>query len=142
VTDEEFLAAFEACTIVFPTEWTHRAHLRMAYLYLDRHPFEEALRRVRTGIQRFNAANRVPEGPDRGYHETLTQMWLRTIHGLREARGRESGFDAFLEQHPYLLDKRLFRLFYTRQTAMSDRAKREYVAPDLADFPPPGRPPA
>jgi hypothetical protein len=69
-------------------------------------------------------------------------MWVRTIHGLRENDGREAGFDAFVERHTYLLDKRLFRLFYTQATAKSERAKHEYVEPDLARFPGDGRPSA
>lgn len=49
--------------------------------------------------------------------------------------GPEIGFDSFVERHSYLLDKHLFRLFYTRETAMSERAKRQYVEPDLTPFP-------
>jgi hypothetical protein len=135
MTDVEFLRAFETCTLPFPAEWTHRAHLRVAYLYLTRHPLEEALARVRDGIRRFNAANGVPDEPTRGYHETLTQMWMRVISGLLSTSGPEAGFDAFLEMHPYLTQKYLGRLFYRRETMMSERAKREYQPPDRTPFP-------
>lgn len=135
MTDAEFLAAFESCTIPFPSEWTHRAHLRVAYLYLMRCPLEEALTRMRTGIRRYNAAHGVVDAPERGYHETMTQMWMRILHGLIVTAGPESGFDAFVEMHPYLLQKMLGRLFYARETMMSERAKREYVPPDRTLFP-------
>ena len=42
MSDDEFLAQFENCTLPFD-QWTHRAHVRVAYLYLRRHPFREAL---------------------------------------------------------------------------------------------------
>jgi hypothetical protein len=135
VTDDEFLAAFESLTLAFPSEWTHRSHLRVAYLYLARYPLDEAVARMRAGIQRLNEHHAVPEGPDRGYHETLTQMWMRILHGLRTAVGPEAGFDAFVERHPYLLQKLLGRLYYSRDLMMSDRAKRSYVEPDLTPFP-------
>src|SRR5262245_40405820 len=139
MSDDEFVAAFEACTIPFPSEWTHRAHLRVAYHYLTRHPLEEAIARMRTGIRRFNAANRVSDASDRGYHDTLTQMWMLVLHGLLATAGPESGFDAFVETHPYLLQKTLGRLFYSRDRMMSDRAKREFVPPDRTPFPGPER---
>ena len=42
MTDDEFLAAFEACAFA-RGGWTHESHVRMAWLYLSRLPFAEAL---------------------------------------------------------------------------------------------------
>ena len=60
--DAEFLSRFEGVRLPFE-QWTHRAHVKVAYLYLRRHPFEEALDRMRLGIRAFNAVHRVEEGP-------------------------------------------------------------------------------
>ena len=76
--DETLLRRFEDCTLPF-AEWTHRAHVRVGYLYLIRYPFPEALERVRKGIQAYNAAHDVEEGPTSGYNETTTQAFLRLI---------------------------------------------------------------
>ena len=55
MTDDEFLLAFETCSL--PREaWTHRAHVRMAWLYLGRHPAADARRLASEGIRRYNAA--------------------------------------------------------------------------------------
>jgi len=71
MNDDEFLKQFENCT--FPLDqFVHRAHLKVAYLYLTRHPLNAALEKVRSGIQAFNAANHIPDEPTRGYHETMT----------------------------------------------------------------------
>jgi hypothetical protein len=134
VDDGAFLKAFETAAIPL-TEWNHRAHLRVAYLYLERHPFEEAIARIRNGIQAYNLAQGIQDAPERGYHETLTQMWMRILHGLRTAIGPEAGFDAFVERHPYLLVRLLGRLYYTRDRITSEQAKREFVEPDLTPFP-------
>mgnify|MGYP001135770165 CR=1 FL=1 len=54
--DRRFLGQFEDCTLPFE-QWTHRAHVRVAYLYLSEHPFDEALSRMREGVQHYNATN-------------------------------------------------------------------------------------
>src|SRR5262245_22078279 len=133
-TDEEFLAAFEGRTLT-PAEWHHRDHLRVAWLYLERWPLDEAIARIGRGIRALNAHFAVPEALDRGYHETLTQLWMRLLHGLREAVGREDSFEAFLDRHPYLLNRFLGRLYYSRERILTEKAKREFVEPDLAPFP-------
>ena len=39
MTDDEFIRQFEGCTFPFE-QWHHRAHVKLAYLYLMRHGFE------------------------------------------------------------------------------------------------------
>jgi hypothetical protein len=134
VDDEAFIAAFEASA--FPMEkWHHREHIRIAYLYLRRYPFDEAVTRLRSGIQALNAAHKAPDAIDRGYHETMTQAWMRLVHcTLNEFGPKETG-DAFLDEHTQLLSKRALRFFYSRDRIMSLEAKRGFVEPDLAPFP-------
>ncbi len=56
MSDDEFLAAFEGCTIP-KAEWTHGAHVRMAWLYAARSESYRAARvKVRAGIKRLNQA--------------------------------------------------------------------------------------
>jgi mannose-1-phosphate guanylyltransferase len=45
-SDDAFLHAFESCAIDLE-RWSHRCHVRMAYLYVTRHGYDEGLRRVR-----------------------------------------------------------------------------------------------
>ena len=80
MTDEKFLAAFEACT--FPLDnFHHREHIKVAYLYLLRYPLEETAAKIRAGLQAFAAANKAPENDlERGYPETTTQAWVRLVH--------------------------------------------------------------
>jgi len=132
--DETFLREFEACTLP-PDQWRHRAHLKVAYLYLRRHGLAGASEKIPPAIKALNAAHQTPEGLDRGYHHTLTLAWLRVIHATLQEYGPAETADAFLDQQPQLLEKKILRLFYSRARLMSWQAKGEFVEPDLAPLP-------
>jgi len=97
--DATLLEQFESCDLPFE-RWSHRTHLRVAYLYLRRHPFDKALRRMRSGIRAYNRANRVPDGLESGYHETLTVAWLRVVDSHLRETAPDS--DRFLDAHAEL----------------------------------------
>ena len=132
--DEVFLKTFEDCTLP-SAEWKHRAHLKVAYLYLCALPFPEALNRSRRNIQRYNAATHTPENLERGYHETLTVAWLRLVQCALEASGPAASADEFLERESHLLNSRALRFFYSHDRLISWQAKGEFVEPDLASLP-------
>jgi hypothetical protein len=135
--DHALLAAFEACAI--PNErWTHREHLRVAYLQLVRRPYPEALARMRDGIRALNAANAVPEGLERGYHETVTVAWMRLIAAALRDDGPGADSRAFFAAHPGLGDKFALRRFYSRDRILTAAAKAAFVPPDLSPLPEPG----
>src|SRR5689334_22225010 len=103
--DRDLLQQFETCSLPFE-QWTHRAHVRVAYLYLCEHPFEIALERMRHGVQRYNAANNVPESPTSGYNGTTTHGFLHLIAAVTAAYGQTHSVessDAFCETHPELM---------------------------------------
>ena len=132
--DEAFLSSFEDCTLPFE-QWKHRAHIKVAYLYLRRWPFAEALDRIRTSIQRYNAATHTPESLERGYHETMTVAWMRLVHFTLCEYGAAATADEFLEAQEHLLNRKALRFFYSREQLISWRAKAEFVAPDLVPLP-------
>jgi hypothetical protein len=134
VTDEEFLRRFEAAEIAL-TDWRHREHIKVAYLYLCRYPRAKALDRLRHHIQALNSALGVPESPGRGYHETITQAWLRLVEATLREDGPAENAQRFYEMHPELSQPRVLRLFYSRTRLMSAEAKSQFVEPDLASLP-------
>jgi hypothetical protein len=136
VNDDEHLRQFEACTLTH-AQWNHRAHLKTAYLYLLRFPFDEALRRIRENIRALNAAHGVVDSPTRGYHETMTHAWLQLVHTTLRQFGPAESSDAFLDAQTQLCDKRTLLLFYSRDHIMSAEAKATFVPPDLAPLPQP-----
>src|SRR5262245_24565419 len=75
--DAEFLKQFENQTLPF-AQWTHRAHVTVAYLYIRSPGLEPAIARLRDNIRAYNAAYNVPDSPTSGYNETITRA-LATI---------------------------------------------------------------
>src|SRR5947207_757516 len=125
--DREFLAQFEDLSLPF-AQWTHRAHVKVAYLYLIAHPFDEALLQMRRGIKAYNAHNQVPETPTSGYNETTTHAFLHliaaTISAYSQAMPTQTA-DQFCDTHPQLMTRSALRLFYSPQQRMHPLAKTQ-----------------
>lgn len=134
MTDPELLAAFTACTLPIE-QWTHRAHVRMAYLLASQSPLPDAIAAARQRIQAYNAAVGTPAALDRGYHETITQAFMRLTAAAIARTGPHRDSEDFCIAHPELLDKRVLRQFYTSPRVMTFDAKRSFVEPDLRPLP-------
>lgn len=134
MTDTEHLRRFEDHSLPH-AEWTHRAHLKVAYLYLCQLPYPEALERLRAGIKAYNAAHGIQDTPTGGYHETLTQVWLQLVHTTLRQFGPAETADAFFDAQTQLGSKRTPLLFYSRDRLMSAEAKHGFIPPDLAPLP-------
>jgi ribosomal protein S18 acetylase RimI-like enzyme len=113
-------------------QWNHAAHLRVAWLHLARYELDEAHLRMRAGILRLNAAHGVVETPQRGYHETLTRVWLRLVAA---ARRRGLGPDSTSVLADPALERNAPLTFYRRDRLFSLEARAMYVPPDLAELP-------
>jgi 8-oxo-dGTP pyrophosphatase MutT (NUDIX family) len=131
MSDDDFLRAFEYCSLPF-THWSHRAHVRVAFLYLSRLDLAEAIDRMRSGIKAYNAVHRVEDGPSTGYHETTTQAFMRLIHEAVRMRGPFQDSHEFCDRNPELLDRRVLLCYYTRDRIMQPATKGGFVEPDIA----------
>jgi hypothetical protein len=67
-TDRSFRDAFEACAVT-PAEFTHAAHVRLAYVYLAELDVESAVQRMREALLGFIEHHNIPSSK---FHETLT----------------------------------------------------------------------
>ena len=103
LSDEEFIAAFEASAP--PEGFSHRAHVRLAWLYIRRFGPTEAAERVVDGIRRLAHT----EGADEKFDEPLTRAWVARIAAAAE-QSPVADFDAFLDLNPELLDSKLLGL--------------------------------
>jgi hypothetical protein len=125
VDDREFVRAFEDCTLP-PDLFPHRAHVRLAWIYLREEPLLAALSRFVTSLKRYAASL----GASTKYHETITFAFLFLIHE-RMQRTPSGTFDAFAEANPDLFDAILER-YYTPDTLRSELARATFVLPDRA----------
>ncbi len=121
---------------------SHRQHVRVAWLYLERYPPLAAMARFSTALRRLAEAYAKPGL----YHETITWAYLLLIHERRE-RGRErlpgapvvsaepdAGWQAFAAANPDLLTWRpsILAAYYRDETLGSELARRAFVMPDRA----------
>jgi hypothetical protein len=129
MTDDEFLHAFETGALP-KEEFTHAAHVRLAWVCLRRGGFEEGGARVVAGIQAFARLH----GATGLYHETVTRAWLTLISAADTADA--ASFEAFLAAHPELRGRVLDR-HYDPQTLATDAARARFVPPDREPLPAP-----
>ncbi len=127
LSDSDFLDAFEKAELT-AIDWTHETHLRMAFLYLSRFPFEEALQRIRSGILYLNSVIGVQK---RGYHETITRAFAELVV-TRVKPGLQ--WDEFRDRNGDLFSSEILLTYYHRETLNSIQAKESYVEPDLRAF--------
>jgi hypothetical protein len=135
--DQELFEKFNALSLPFE-QWTHRAHIRVAYLHLQKYGFDEALKRLSAGIQKYNAANKVPESPTSGYNQTTTHAFLHLVAAVMAAYGKTfpaTDSKHFCDLHPQLMSKHVLRFFYSPERRMDPLAKTRFVEPDLAPLP-------
>jgi len=128
MNDREFLKAFEDCTL---REFPHRSHIRMAWLYLRAYGWDVGTQKIRVGIQRF-ADN---AGATSKYHETITIFWAHLVYYVIQSYPEVDDFDRFVALHPGLLDSRLIQRHYSHDVLFSERARHEWVEPDLQAMP-------
>ena len=121
-------------------QWTHAGHC-VATLYLMREHPELALERHLPGIiARYNEATGTPNTDSGGYHETVTQFYIRALRGF--AADLPAGLPLFEICNRLLasavIDRELPFRYYSRSLLFSVAARRHWVEPDLAplDFAP------
>jgi hypothetical protein len=127
LTDPEFIASFEDCSLP-NTAFHHRDHVRLAWLYLRRHPPLEAPTRSAAGLRRFAAAN----GHPGLYHETITWAFLLLIRERMERDGMADTWEEFTAANPDLLSWKpsILDRYYRPETLGSELARRVFVMPD------------
>ena len=127
MTDDEFVAAFENCTL--PLEaFRHADHVRMAFLYLTRYPPLEALQCFSASLIRFAAAH----GKTSLYNETITWAYLLLIRERLARAGRAQTWAEFVRANPDLLDwnQSVLKKYYQDETLRSELARSTFLLPD------------
>ena len=121
--DREFVRSFEACTLP-PEQFPHRAHVRLAWLYLRDASLLDALVRFVEGLKRYAGSL----GATAKYHETVTWAYMFLIHE-RMATATAETFEEFASANPDLFNGVLDK-YYRKETLSSDLARRTFLMPD------------
>lgn len=127
MSDDEFLASFENCTLSGES-FHHADHVRMAFLYLCRYPALEAIQRLSASLARFAAANGKPER----YNETITWALLLLIRERKVRAGGQPDWAEFAAGNADLLSwkNNILGNYYREETLSSNLAKTCFLFPD------------
>lgn len=130
MNDDDLLTAFENCSLPL-VHWNHRAHVRVAFLYLRRLGLAGAIDQMRSGIKAYNVVHGIEDDCLSGYHETTTQAFMRLIDSALRKRGPFHDSQRFCERASELLDCRVLLCYYTRDRIIDPIAKVNFVKPDI-----------
>jgi len=131
--DETLWAEFTGVRLSH-ADWTHRAHIRVAWMFLRRHAIDEAHLLMRVGIIKLNASHDLVESVTRGYHETLTRTWLALVADRQRAQPCDDSAQ-FFEMHAGSLGKEAPLVHYSRERLFSLEARTMFTPPDLKALP-------
>jgi hypothetical protein len=132
---EYLIREFESA-ILPRAQWTHYTHLTVACWYLICYPGDEATRRIREGIQKYNNAMGILTTRDSGYHETITLFWICLIRYYLSTVTRERPFVFLINDLlTRYADKNIPFEYYSRDRLMSWEARTGWIEPDLKPLP-------
>lgn len=129
--DQRFLAEFEACRYA-PEAFDHRAHVRLAYIYLAANDTETASVLMRNALLAFLRHHNIAVSK---YHETITGAWILAVRHFMETSGAASSADNFIAANPILLDSKIMLTHYSADLLFSDVARAGFVDPNLDPIP-------
>lgn len=134
VGDEIFIQSFEEATLPFE-DWTHEAHLRMAWTYIKERGREGAEPLIKSGIKKYNEKNL--DKIKTGYSETITMFYIFAVSDAikQTPNVSEMTFEEFLKQNGHLLDRSLMYEYYDRDIIGDPVSKTEFILPNKKRLP-------
>jgi hypothetical protein len=129
--DRRFRDDFEAFRVA-PATFGHRAHIRLAYVYLTEGGTEEAATRMRGALLAFLGHHGIDVSK---YHETMTRAWILAVRHFMELTSGSSCADAFIDANPRMLDSQIMMSHYSVELLFSPEARARFVEPDLDRIP-------
>lgn len=130
--DQQFKQQVESCE--FPvTDFNHRAHIRLAYIYLADSSTQESIRLMRNTLMALLEHAGIE--PSEKYHETLTEAWILAVHHFMSKTHWSESADDFIDQNPLMLDSKIMMTHYSTDVLFSDQARQSFVEPNLDPIP-------
>jgi len=130
LTDSNFIGQF-ANGSLNPEIFNHEAHLRLAWLYIEEFGLKQAEKDIQNQLQNFVEI----VGAKDKYHKTLTIVAIRIVnHFMRKSKSYN--FTNFINEFPQLKSefKELVNTHYSFNIFSSDKARKEFLKPDLLNF--------
>ncbi len=130
LSDNEFEKSFSQKTLN-PKWFSHEAHLRLAWIHIRKYGFEKATVNLCNQIEAF-AQNL---GANDKFNKTLTIAAVSAVYHFIK-KSHVVDFQQFIKEEPRLKNQfsDLMKAHYSLDILKSERAKREFLAPDLIPF--------
>lgn len=130
LTDIEFEKQFENCELN-PSSFSHEAHLRLAWIHISKYGIEKAIQNVQLQLQDFVEF----VGAKDKYNKTLTIAAIKAVFHFT-VKSESDNFKDFIREFPRLKYnfKELMDFHYGIDIFSSERAKTEFIEPDLVPF--------
>mgnify|MGYP001156519213 CR=1 FL=1 len=113
-------------------EFTHRAHVVVAYAYLAQHGVESATVNMRAGLVSYLAHHGIDPAK---FHETLTTAWILAVWHFMQRSAPCQSADDLIARSPELLDAGIMLTHYSAARLFSNEARAAYIEPDLQAIP-------
>lgn len=116
----------------FPEElFSHEAHLRLAWIHLKKYGAAKAIEHISSQLMSYVAQL----GAADKYNHTLTVAAIKAVSHFM-GKSESTDFRGFIDEFPRLKHhfKELMNQHYAVDIFTSEKAKREYVEPDLLPF--------
>lgn len=126
MTADQFVQQFKNCDLD-PNKFRHRDHIRLAWLYLEKHSLLKACSEFKSDLQRFVSHFGFAEK----YHETLTLAWLLLVYEGRASLGAGHTWADFEREKPEFFhkSKELLLKYYDEEDLSSSSARQSFVLP-------------
>ncbi|WNJ19360.1 hypothetical protein [Pontibacter sp. G13] len=130
LSDAQFLQEFTACTLP-PSQFSHEAHLRLAWLRIRELGLDDAITNVCEGIIQYVEHL----GAKAKYHHTLTVAAVRIVHHFQQ-KSVGATFEDFMWEYPQLKTnfRRLLHTHYSPDLIGQPEAREVVMEPDLLAF--------
>ena len=120
-------------SLSLPNErFRHYDHVRLAWIFLREAELGPATERMVVTLKRVGLHHR---GDLSRYHDTLTRAFMHLVAAHIRMTPDIYSFDDFANHHASLLDKEALLHFYSDDLLNGQRARGEWVEPDLRGLP-------
>jgi hypothetical protein len=129
-SDSEFLQKIIDCEFL-ASDFSHEAHLRLAWINIELYGIDQSIiniqNQLKTYVESLGAKNK--------YNVTLTVAAIKAVCHFR-LKSVSENFKDFLTEYPQLKNnfKGLMNAHYGIDVFNSNKAKRQYLEPDLLPF--------
>ncbi len=130
LTDNQFEIRFQNLTLN-PALFSHEAHIRLAWIHINRYGLDQAIENICTQIKAFATFH----GDADKYNHTVTIAAVRAVYHFMLKVDIDS-FSDFITIQPRLKTsfKQLIESHYSSNIFASLQAKKAYLEPDLLPF--------